>query len=188
MKKDTSFEDTYPKNYKAVVDLLTSIRFNMQQDDAEDLAQEVMLKAHRRWTELDQSRDPMPWFHMLAEGAYKDHSRVEGRREKYEQASIPNEDEDYSDSKMLNPETTTSREEEQRISISTVNLALAEMSPIYREIINLVDIEGEDVKYAAEILGIRFWAAKKRLYRARRLFHHKIYSKLGVDGGFEEDE
>lgn len=185
---DTSFEDNYLKHYKSVVDLLRSPRFNMQQEDAEDLGQEVMLKVQRRWSELDQSRDPMPWFHMLTEGLFKNWIRDRDRRHEYEQASIPNEDEEYADSKHLNPENIVGDEEERGLSKLEVRNILIGMPMMHRDILTLVDIEGKGIGEAAEILGIGFWAAKKRVQRARVVLRRIICSRRSHDDAPVSDD
>ncbi len=48
--------------------------------DAEDLAQQTLLKAHRSWARIQQADSPMAYLRRMVTNAYLSHRRPKGRR------------------------------------------------------------------------------------------------------------
>lgn len=59
--------------------------------------------------------------------------------------------------------------------------ALAELAPIYREVIVLVDVMGHTLPEAAEALSVGLEAAKSRLHRARSLMRQRLSLGAAAD-------
>ena len=137
-------------------------------EDAEEAAQETMVKAIMH---LDQLVDPAkfrPWLLHIA----LNEARLKRR---HEHASLfePIENGSGEDERMFMPRdfadwreipSETLERKELRIAISA---ALQKLAPIYREAFVLRDIEQLSTGQCAEALGISEQAVKVRLHRAR---------------------
>lgn len=61
-----------------------------------------------------------------------------------------------------------------------IEQAIAELEPMYREVLVLRDVEGLTAPEVAEVLGISTQAVKSRLHRARRSVRDRVAPLLGV--------
>jgi len=137
-------------------------------EDAEEAAQETMLKA---LTHLDQLSDPAkfkPWLLHIA----LNEARLKRR---HEHASLfePIDNGSSEDQGMFMPrdfadwrEIASEALERKEIRMA-INAALQNLAPIYREAFVLRDIEQLSTGQCAEALGISEQAVKVRLHRAR---------------------
>lgn len=135
---------------------------------AEDILQEVFLKAQRRARDLESVAKLSGWLFQIARNAVIDHYRTAGAKEKFnaalpeqleqleqlEQMEVPEETEE---SALENPEAL--REAFRRIVFS--------LPEPYREAVVLTEYEGLTQKELAERLGISFSGAKSRVQRGR---------------------
>lgn len=150
--------------------------FRLLRDEsaAEDLAQETFV---RLFKELDNIRDQTAsaWLYRVARNLVTDYIRkkrpvtftvLKGR--------MPEDDEDGPALQFEHPgrgpaATTTNNELKQLIE-----QALAAMSPKFRDVLELVDVQQLTHEEAAEILGCSVKTVSARLARAREFFTHRI--------------
>jgi RNA polymerase sigma-70 factor (ECF subfamily) len=57
---------------------------------------------------------------------------------------------------------------------SAIQVAITKLAPIYREVVQLRDIEERDVQETANLLGITAGAVKVRLHRARMMLQKEL--------------
>jgi RNA polymerase sigma-70 factor (ECF subfamily) len=131
-------------------------------EDAEDIAQEVMLRIHRHSGDLEHAERMGAWVHRIAANAIADHYRRPARRElpSGQAGDVP---EVIVEPAWEEPDTAALRQE---LSKCLAPL-LEHLPPIYREALELTEFEGMSQVEAAERLGLSVSGMKARVQRAR---------------------
>ena len=143
---------------------------------AEDVTQDVFLKAQRGITQLDTARDPGPWLYTIATNACRDLWRSGAwrmaRRSTPTESTIgpgglrdPNE----------TPDVAALRAERERM----VQRAIMSLPEALRIAVMLHDFEGLDHLEIAGITGVSHAAARKRYSRALELLALRLKEGLG---------
>jgi RNA polymerase sigma-70 factor (ECF subfamily) len=134
------------------------------QADAEEVAQEALVRAYRHFPRL---RDPAHFQAWLVRVTWRlaiDRQRSAARRERREQAAVTNE------SLPLSVEQATlSREFQARLE-----QAVDSLSEKLRRVVILAAIEGYDTRETATLLGLPQGTVRSRLHRARQLLAEKL--------------
>ncbi|MEO3930447.1 sigma-70 family RNA polymerase sigma factor [Micromonosporaceae bacterium B7E4] len=136
-----------------------------QEDLAEDLVQETLLRAWRHAETL--AADPpkiAPWLYTVARHVAIDAMRA--RRARPPEVSLPD----------LNRVPSTDDEMDRVVSVHAVRIALGKISPDHREVLIEMYYRGASVAEAAVRLGIPEGTVKSRAYYAVRALHAVIGS------------
>lgn len=151
--------------------------------DADDLTQEVFLRAHRR---LDTVRDPdalTSWLYRIATHVCYDRYRKSSRQPRLDPLDLTGTDQ--SDPGFERPEEVSLVQVIERAEMSScVRRYLDELADDYRQVILLHDLEELTNPEIAEMLGVSLDAVKIRLHRARR----KLQAALNEHCDFSYDE
>ena len=144
------------------------------QADAEDAAQETMIKAFTRLEQLQSTEKFKAWLLQIAvnEARLKRRSRRDYQYEPLDSNQEPEEafmPRDFADWREIPPETLERKEIRQ-----IVNRALMELPPLYREIFLLRDVQQLNVEECMEMLGVSEQVVKVRLHRARLMLREKL--------------
>ena len=137
-------------------------RYERDPHKAEDLAQEIFVKA---WRALEQFDGRAPFEHWLSRIAVRvalDHLRREKRRQN--EIGLPDLGEDALD--WLRSEDEKS-ELDGRAAVEILDLAMRELSPADRVVITMQEIEGRSVKEICAVIGSSGVAVRVRAMRAR---------------------
>jgi RNA polymerase sigma-70 factor (ECF subfamily) len=131
-------------------------------EDAEDIAQEVMLRIHRHSADLERVERMGAWVHRIAANAIADHYRRPARRElpSGQAGDVP---EAAAEPALDEPDTDALRLE----LASCLAPLLEHLPPIYREALELTEFGGVSQVEAAERLGLSVSGMKARVQRAR---------------------
>lgn len=129
-----------------------------ERDQARDLVQECALKALSAAREPEDEAAYRAWLFRILRNAFLD------RRRRPAEKAVPLEDDlpagEWSDGPW--------RYNDEIITVLTVRLGMAKLSPAHREVIALVDIGGFSYAEAAGLLGVPKGTVMSRLCRARR--------------------
>jgi RNA polymerase sigma-70 factor (ECF subfamily) len=136
-------------------------------DEADDLVQEVFLRAWRKWSQFDGRADPMPWLYTIANRACQRlHRRRAGQPAKIESldetnafgkpriASLPADDDAF-------------LQQVRRENREAVGSAITALPDGFRMPLVLKDIVGFSIEEVAAILGLKDATVKTRVHRAR---------------------
>ena len=130
-------------------------------EDAEDIAQEVLLRIHRHRGDLAHVEHVSAWVHRIAANAITDHYRRASRRE------VPSgQAEDIPESRPTDLDTDTAAELRRELA-ACLRPLLERLSPIYREALELTEFGAMSQTDAAALLGISVSGMKARVQRAR---------------------
>lgn len=138
-------------------------RFGLDAGEADEVAQEVFLRAWRGLPRFEERAQFSTWLHRIAFNEAQ--RRLSRRPPPGTQTDEHREDPIAAlpEAPHLSPEAQTLDREFER----TLERALRELPAEWRAAVFLRDIEGHSTEDAAEIVGIREAAFKSRLHRGR---------------------
>jgi RNA polymerase sigma-70 factor (ECF subfamily) len=151
---------------------------NMVRDpgNAEDLLQEILLRAHRGFANLRADEAVTTWLFRIATHACVDHFRQRARQPTIDTNADPD---------VLDPPEpiTLQTTIEQREMSQCVQRFLEALPDDYRSVLMLIELEGLSGPEASTLLGIPLTTVKMRLHRARHLLQTALQAgcSLGCD-------
>ncbi len=131
--------------------LRTLLRLGAPARDAEDLAQEVFVIAHRRASEFDPSRHPLPWLYGITRNVLRDYRKL--ARNRYEVIDDP----PHAAGPASPPD-----------DVDLLRRSLAVLPEELADAVILCDLSGLTVIETSQALGVPEGTLKDRLRRARR--------------------
>ncbi len=147
--------------------------------DADDLAQEAFLRAHRQWQTL---RDPAAlesWLYQIATHVSIDRMRQRAKALQRE-ADTPVEELPLADRQRPSPLTVVQQDE----MSACVQRYVAGLSDRYKAVLLLHDSDGLTADEIARLLQLPLTTVKMRLHRARR----QLQAALKAACAFQRDE
>lgn len=148
--------------------------------DAEDIAQEVFMKAFRGLPRFRQKAKFSTWLYGIMLNCVRTHWRGQRRRRGMLSLDGGRSEEDPSPdppSGLDGPVALSERNE----TVELVRNAIDELARDLREIVVLRDIEELSYEEISEVLGLPLGTVKSRLFRARSVLKDKIAPRL-ADG------
>lgn len=139
-------------------------RMTLSPDDAEDLVQDVALKAFEKLDELEQIEFPRAWLLKVMYNRFIDEHRSSGRSP-VDQASTgigSKEPDDYTRSKWL-PDDMLDRE----VRITRILMAMKRLDRESAALVALRDIEGLTIAELEQMTGSPAGTIKAKLHRSR---------------------
>jgi RNA polymerase sigma-70 factor, ECF subfamily len=141
--------------------LLDYVRRRVEQPaDAEDLVQEILIRASERLPGLRSQDRLVPWLHALTRNALVDYYRARGR----EPGTLPLEaGAEFAAEEPSEAETARGQ------MAACVRPVLSVLPPIYREAVERIDLNGERQVDVAREMELGISAFKSRVQRGRAL-------------------
>lgn len=169
MDWQTIFHEYRPRIFRYLVRLVGPL-------EAEDLTQEVFLKANQGLAGFRAEAKVSTWLYRIATNAAVDLGRRKGARPSLALA-IPEETEDTVPSELGNF-TVTEESPQHGIELREMNACirglLERLPEQYRTVLLLSEVEGFTGKEISEILGLSLATVKMRLYRGKERFRALI--------------
>jgi RNA polymerase sigma-70 factor, ECF subfamily len=154
-------------------------RFGLNAGEADEVAQEVFLRAWRGLDRFEERAQFATWLYRIA---FNEAQRRRSRRTLPLAQPDPDREDPLvgvPDSPDLGPEEQALSREFQRI----LDGALAQLPMEWRDAVVLRDIEGFSTEDAAAIAGVRTAALKSRLHRGRMRLRALLEPYLAVEEG-----
>lgn len=160
--------------------LLAFVRGRVERpEDAEDIVQDILLRAYQRRDTIRDRGKVIPWLYQIARNAIVDHYR--GSRPTTSTESLATE--------PTAEENTPAPERELAACMGPLIDALP---PIYRDALRYAEIEGLTQQQTAERLGISHSGAKSRVQRGRQKLTEELLECCRVEldsrGGVQDFE
>ena len=157
-----------------------SIIHRMVQDVelAEDISQEVFLKAYRKLGQYDPSRKLSSWLFKIAHNTTIDYLR----RKRVDTVPLEAESDDGESTweVLKSPESQQPDRQTQRSEIAEgLEQAMNRLKPAYREVLQLRFGQGLQYDEIAEVTGLKMGTVKIHLHRARKLLATEL-SRRGL--------
>ena len=155
-----------------------ALSFLRNEADAEDVAQEAFLKAFRGLASFRGDAKFGTWLVSITLNEAR--SRIRRRDAiKMESLDEPEDDQGHSSPALLRDWKEIPSEALERKEVrSLLQIAIASLPQIYREVFQLRDIEQLSVNEAAQALGITVSSVKVRLHRARMMLQKNLAPQL----------
>ena len=152
---------------------MTAFSVLRDQGDAEDAAQEAILKAYRALKSFRGEARFSTWLVTITLNEARSRLRKTGRV-KIESLDSPEQDEDYTPFLVADwreiPSETLEREE----LAAQIEQAVQGLPPSYREVFLLRDKDEMSIEEIAQALGVKANLVKVRLFRARMLLQKRL--------------
>jgi RNA polymerase sigma-70 factor (ECF subfamily) len=145
---------------------------------ADDLAQEVFIKAYQALPKFRAHSEFGTWLYRVAVNHIKDHLRKTARRKEVPLDELGDGPLAVADSAE---EREREREEEERRRL--VFRVLENLPPKYRLILTMRDVQGMSYEEVATVLNIAPGTVDSRLHRARQMLRKKMTSCFSREGG-----
>ncbi len=145
-------------------DRVFSLAYHMLQNafEADDVAQEVFVKAYRNLGKFRQEASLFTWLYRIAVNEiYTRTKKTSRRRALYENAL--QESSRLHATPLASPEDLAQSGELKEMILKAIN----QLDPRFRQVLILKELEGLEVGEVARILGLPEGTVKSRLFRAR---------------------
>jgi RNA polymerase sigma-70 factor (ECF subfamily) len=147
-------------------------------EDAEDIAQEVMLRIHRHSADLERVDRMSAWVNRIAANAIADHYRRPARRElaSGQAADVPE-----FGSEPPPAVAEDSSEDVRRELAACLSPLIERLPPLYRQALEVTEFGGLSQVEAAAELGLSVSGMKARVQRARRQLREQLLECCHVE-------
>ena len=149
--------------------------------DAEDLSQDVFVKAYRNLARFREEARFTTWVYGIMLNTVRSFWRKRARRVTHSLDNVSTEGERGMDG-PADPDEGPAETSERREQVALVRAAIAELDSELREIVVMRDIQGLTYDELAETLGVPAGTVKSRLHRARHALKLKLEPLYGGAG------
>jgi RNA polymerase sigma-70 factor, ECF subfamily len=149
--------------------------------EADDLAQETLVKAFKSISQFDPTSNAKFWISSILRNTWIDHLRANGRHSAVLAVDdLAGEIEDRATVSAV--DTADAEALLERFSDERIILALKELPAEIRWTLLLVDVESLDHAAAAAILGVPVGTVKSRAHRGRKMLREMLVSGRNQEG------
>ena len=174
-----AFEELVTKYQSKVFSMALS--FTRNREAADDLAQEIFLKAYLALPRFHGKSEFGTWLYRISVNHIKDFLRKRGRAKEVSLEDVP--EISFSDREQAEKAEQEREAESRRTLVQTHVRSLPEK---YRIILTLRDIQGLSYEEITRILKLSPGTVDSRLHRARRMLRTKLAPYLTSEGGANE--
>ncbi len=174
-----AFEELVTKYQPKVFSMALS--FTRNREAADDLAQEIFLKAYLALPRFHGKSEFGTWLYRISVNHIKDYLRKKGRAKEVSLDDVP--EVSFSDREQTEKAQQERETEARRTLVQRFVQGLPEK---YRVILTLRDIQGLAYEDISRILRLSPGTVDSRLHRARRMLRLKLVPYLTAEGGANE--
>lgn len=167
------FEELVQRHQDAVYSM--ALRYTPERSDAEDVAQEVFLRAFRSISAFRREAKFSTWLYRITYNLCVDWAR-KNRRGRFTWRTIE-EDEEIADGRW-----NVEAEALSKSAAAEIRRAADRLEERYRSVIMMYYYEDLSYEEIGEILGVQTKTVETRLYRARRMLRKML---KGGSGGYD---
>jgi RNA polymerase sigma-70 factor (ECF subfamily) len=149
-----------------------ALRLTRSPDRAEDLVQDTYARALRYQHSYQPGTNMKAWLFAIMRNLFWDRFKS-GRPE---DLSLDDDSGEFALYDRIKDESAVPEAQVlDRLAASEVVAAVEKLSPLHREVVLLVDVEGFSYKDAAEVMGVPIGTVMSRLHRARQQLQRQLY-------------
>ncbi|HSG96898.1 MAG TPA: RNA polymerase sigma factor [Woeseiaceae bacterium] len=154
-----------------------AFRLTGRRPEAEDLFQELLIKAYQKLDDLVAIEKPGPWLSRVMYNLFIDERRRFARQRMHtvDEGFLPD-----GGLEGMAGDSDPVRDNERLDKLKQLDLALSQLSEEHRIIVMLHDTEGYKLEEIHELIGIPVGTVKSRLHRARA----RLREILTISGTF----
>ncbi len=156
-----------------------AFRLAGQQQDAEDLVQDVVIKLYPRLHELEAVEQLRPWLNRVLYRQFIDQIRRKNRQIDRPLTELVGSESQVDWLDSLESDSVGPDFQLERARLGPVlDRVLATLTPDQRTLLLLHDVDGWGQEYIAEVLDIPLGTVKSRLHRCRAALRKKLQREL----------
>ncbi len=163
--------------------LRTALRMTKNQNDAEDLVQETMLKAYRFFDRFERGSNIKAWLFEIMTNIFINNYRQKAR--KPTGVSYEDVDDNFLYHQLESSRGMAVDPEEKlfsKLMDTDVRAAIGDLPEDFRMVVVLAFLEGFSYEEIAEIADIQLGTVKSRLHRARKLLQKSLWNYAAQRG------
>ncbi|MBE02507.1 MAG: RNA polymerase subunit sigma-24 [Oceanospirillales bacterium] len=163
-----------------------AFRLTGQQQDAEDLVQDVVVKLYPRLSELESVDQLRPWLNRVLYRQFVDQLRRRNRQGEHALTDLVDGDgqNDWLDTLDAEDDGPVSKLARAQLG-PALDEALSTLAPDQRALLLLHDVDGWRQEDIADVLGIPLGTVKSRLHRLRSALRKRLQRRLEPVSGSE---
>ncbi len=154
-----------------------ALRMTGDAEDAADMAQEAFIKAYNSLASYRGDSKFSVWLYRIVSNVCLDFLRARKRRQTVSLSVVDDEGEE-TELEISDESASPEKLLERSMTRDAVRRGLQELTPEYRQILILRELQGMSYDEIAETLGLESGTVKSRIFRARK----KLCSFLVRDG------
>lgn len=178
------FKPSRPKRFEKLVQphleamYRFAFRLSGQQQDAEDLVQDVVVKLYPRLEELEGIEQLRPWLNRVLYRHFIDQVRRKGRRADRPVSDVaePEQQATFLDSYAADIPELTEQITTERLK-PIMDSVIQELSPDMRTLMLLHDVDGWSQEDIARVLEVPVGTVKSRVHRCRASLREKLLER-----------
>lgn len=184
IEKTTSVKHLYEKEVVPLIPALNSFALKMtgNEDDANDLVQETLLKAYRYFDKYELGTNCKSWLFTIMRNTFINIYRKNSREpNKVDYEDVQNFYENIKPSEINDNHFV--EDVFSNLLDDEITQAIADLSEDFRTVIILSDIEGFTYEEIAEFINSPIGTVRSRLHRARKMLYTKL-KEYAVSKGY----
>lgn len=159
---------------------LTALSLVKNETEAEDVAQEAILRAYRKLASFRGDAKFSTWLIAITLNEARTRLREE-KRATFDSLDDHTEDGDYTPAALTDWREVPSEALERQEIRALMRQAIADLPPAFREVVILRNMQELSVTETSEALGISVALVKVRLHRARLLLQKRLAPQLKAE-------
>ena len=166
--------------------LRTALRMTKNQSDADDLAQEAIVKAYRNWDKFESGTNCRAWLFRIMTNIFINDYRSKSRSPV--SVDVDDIDDNYLYGQLASQGLERNPEQElfNKILDDDVTKAIEALPDDFRMVIVLSFIENFSYQEIADIMDLQLGTVKSRLHRGRKLLQKQLYDYAVRNGYVKE--
>lgn len=164
----------------------TALRMSKNENDAEDLVQEAIVKAYRFWDKFEQGSNCRAWLFKIMTNIFINEYRSKSRSPVAVNVDEINDNFLYGQLSSLGKEENPEKELFAKVFDDDVKNAIEELPDDFRLVVVLSFLEGFSYQEIADIADLQLGTVKSRLHRGRKLLQKKLFD-YAVKNGYIKD-
>ena len=164
----------------------TALRMSKNENDAEDLVQEAIVKAYRFWDKFEQGSNCRAWLFKIMTNIFINEYRSKSRSPVAINVDEIDDNFLYGQLSSLGKEEDPEKELFAKVFDDDVKNAIEELPDDFRLVVVLSFLEGFSYQEIADIADLQLGTVKSRLHRGRKLLHKKLFD-YAVKNGYIKD-
>ncbi|UCD16799.1 MAG: sigma-70 family RNA polymerase sigma factor [Candidatus Zixiibacteriota bacterium] len=161
----------------------TALRMTKNENDADDLVQETLMKAYRFWDKFEEGSNCRAWLFKIMTNIFINNYRAKSRAPQVVDLQDVDDDFLFGQLSALGPSENPEQHFFAKVFDDDVKMAIEELPEDFRLVVVLSFLEGFSYQEIANIAGLQIGTVKSRLHRGRKLLQKALWD-YAVKNGF----
>jgi RNA polymerase sigma-70 factor, ECF subfamily len=161
----------------------TALRMTRNENDADDLVQETLMKAYRFWDKFEEGSNCRAWLFKIMTNIFINTYRAKSRAPQVVELQDVDDDFLFGQLSALGPADDPEKRFFAKVFDDDVKKAIEGLPDDFRLVVVLSFLEGFSYQEIADIADLQIGTVKSRLHRGRKLLQKALWD-YAVKNGF----